>query len=92
MPFITLWQTTLSLFTPFWIVAKTLDGSRSALIKSEQGAGVNECSAGCALIIELKSVKKIDSIHEAQILTYMKLSGIRTGLIFNFNVTKQKTG
>jgi len=45
-----------------------------------------------ALIIELKSVKKIDPIHEAQILTYMKLSGIQTGLMFNFNVTKLKDG
>ena len=47
---------------------------------------------GNTLIIELKSVKKIDPIHEAQILTYMKLSGIRTGLMFNFNVTKLKDG
>jgi GxxExxY protein len=45
-----------------------------------------------ALIVELKSVKEIDPIHEAQILTYMKLSGIRTGLMFNFNVTKLKDG
>ncbi len=45
-----------------------------------------------ALIIELKSVKSIDPIHEAQILTYMKLSGIQTGLMFNFNVTKLKDG
>ena len=47
---------------------------------------------GSDLIIELKSVRKIDPIHEAQILTYMKLSGIRTGLMFNFNVTRLKDG
>jgi GxxExxY protein len=47
---------------------------------------------GDELIVELKSVKKIDPIHEAQILTYMKLSGIRTGLMFNFNVGKLKDG
>ncbi|MGB1128387.1 MAG: GxxExxY protein [Opitutales bacterium] len=45
-----------------------------------------------ALIVELKSVKKIDPIHEAQILTYMKLSGIPTSLMFNFNVTRLKDG
>ena len=45
-----------------------------------------------ALIVELKSIKKIDPIHEAQILTYMKLSGIQIGLMFNFNVTKLKDG
>ena len=44
------------------------------------------------LIIELKSVDKIKGIHEAQILTYMKLAGIKTGLLMNFNVTKLKNG
>ncbi|WP_261340187.1 GxxExxY protein [Rhodopirellula baltica] len=31
-------------------------------------------------------------IHEAQLLTYMKLAGIRTGLLINFNVTRLKDG
>ncbi len=44
------------------------------------------------LIIELKSVKKIEPIHEAQVLTYLKLSGIKTGLLINFNVSKLKEG
>ncbi len=44
------------------------------------------------LIIELKSVEKIKGIHEAQLLTYMKLSGAKTGLLMNFNVTKLKDG
>jgi len=39
------------------------------------------------LIIELKSVKKILQIHEAQILTYMKLLEVPIGLLINFNVT-----
>ena len=47
---------------------------------------------GNELILELKSVQKIDPIHEAQILTYLKLSGIKTGLILNFNVTQLKEG
>jgi len=47
---------------------------------------------GLALIIELKSIKKMDPIHQAQILTTMKLSGIPTGLMFNFNVSKLKVG
>jgi len=38
------------------------------------------------LIVELKSVKKIEPIHEAQLLTYLKLSKIKTGLLINFNV------
>ena len=31
-------------------------------------------------------------IHEAQLLTYMKLAGVGTGLLMNFNVTKLKSG
>ncbi|MEQ8785460.1 MAG: GxxExxY protein [Pirellulaceae bacterium] len=44
------------------------------------------------LIVELKSVDKVRGIHEAQLLTYMKLSGIKTGLLMNFNVAKLKDG
>ena len=44
------------------------------------------------LIIELKSVDAIKKIHEAQILTYMKLAGIETGLLINFNVGLLKNG
>jgi GxxExxY protein len=45
-----------------------------------------------SLIVELKSVKAINPIHEAQLLTYMKLSGISTGLLLNFNVPLLKHG
>ena len=44
------------------------------------------------LIVELKSVDKLSPIHEAQLLTYMKLSNIKTGLLINFNVTLLKSG
>lgn len=44
------------------------------------------------LLLELKSVDKLGPIHQAQILTYMRLSGIRTGLLVNFNVTLLKDG
>jgi len=44
------------------------------------------------LIIELKSVEQIKGIHEAQLLTYMKLAGVKIGLLMNFNVTKLKSG
>jgi GxxExxY protein len=44
------------------------------------------------VVVELKSIDKILPIHEAQLLTYMKLSGIRTGLLINFNVTILKEG
>ena len=41
------------------------------------------------LIIELKAVEEIKGIHKAQLLTYMKLSGLNTGLLINFNVKRQ---
>ena len=43
------------------------------------------------LIIEWKSVEEIQGIHEARRLTYMKLSGAKTGLPMNFHVTKLVT-
>ena len=44
------------------------------------------------VIIELKSIDKIAPIHKAQLLTYMKLSGKRLGLLMNFNVVSLKEG
>lgn len=44
------------------------------------------------LIVELKSVEKVVPIHEAQLLTYMKLAQIRIGLLINFNVGLLKDG
>jgi GxxExxY protein len=40
-----------------------------------------------SLVVELKSVEKVLPIHEAQLLTYMKLLEVPIGLIINFNVT-----
>ena len=45
-----------------------------------------------SLILELKSVESLIPIHEAQLLTYMKLSNLKTGLLINFNVTLLKNG
>ena len=44
------------------------------------------------IILELKSVDELAKIHEAQLLTYMKLANIRYGFLMNFNVTKLKDG
>lgn len=44
------------------------------------------------LILELKSVNAIKGIHTAQLLTYMKLSQIDTGLLINFNVKRLADG
>jgi GxxExxY protein len=44
------------------------------------------------IILELKSCEKIEPIHKAQLLTYLKLSGIKLGLLLNFNVTLMRDG
>jgi GxxExxY protein len=44
------------------------------------------------VIVELKSVESLSPIHEAVMLTYLKLSGHRVGLLLNFNVTIMKDG
>ena len=44
------------------------------------------------VVVELKTVEKLLPIHEAQLLTYLKLSGIRTDLLLNFNVPVMKHG
>ena len=44
------------------------------------------------LILELKSVEQIKDVHTAQLLTYMKLAHIKTGLLINFNTRMLKQG
>lgn len=44
------------------------------------------------IIVELKSVEFLNDVHVAQVLTYLKLSGCRLGLLINFNVAVLKDG
>ena len=44
------------------------------------------------LVVELKAVDKINSVHEAQLLTYLRLSKTHVGLLINFNVRFLKDG
>lgn len=44
------------------------------------------------VIVEIKSVNAILAIHEAQLLSYLKLSEYKTGLLINFNVKMLKEG
>ena len=44
------------------------------------------------LIVEAKSVTKLEGIHSAQLLTYLKLTGIKTGLLINFNTQSLRNG
>ena len=44
------------------------------------------------LVVELKTVDRLVAVHDAQSLTYLKLSGIGTGLLLNFNTAVLKDG
>ncbi len=44
------------------------------------------------VIVEMKSVERLEAIHEAQLLTYLRLTGIKVGLLINFNVPLLKNG
>jgi len=44
------------------------------------------------VVLELKSIQGLEPIHEAQLLTYLKLSGLKLGLLLNFNVPLMKDG
>ena len=45
-----------------------------------------------AVVVELKSVERLEPIHQAQLLSYLKLSGYEIGLLINFNVRMLKNG
>jgi GxxExxY protein len=44
------------------------------------------------VVVEVKSVERLHQIHRAQLLTYLKLTGLRIGLLFNFNVEFLRNG
>ena len=44
------------------------------------------------VIVELKAVERLEAIHKAQLISYLKLSGCKVGLLINFNVKVLKDG
>lgn len=60
-------------------------------IELEQGYRIDLLVEDC-VIVELKTVEAFTPVHEAQILSYMRLSGRRTGLLINFHVKVLKAG
>lgn len=47
---------------------------------------------GNSVIVEIKAVERLTNLHEAQILTYLRLADLPTGLLINFNTTVLKNG
>ena len=44
------------------------------------------------VLVEVKAVERLLAVHEAQLLTYLKLTGLEVGLLMNFNVSRLKDG
>lgn len=64
----------------FWDGLKMDIGFRADLIVEDK------------IIIEIKSVKKIEGMHQKQLLTYLRLTDLKLGLLINFNEALLKTG
>ena len=64
----------------FWDDLKLDIGFRADLIVEDK------------VIIEIKSVKKIEAVHQKQLLTYLRLTDLKLGLLINFNEALLKTG
>ncbi|MHB1134850.1 MAG: GxxExxY protein [Chloroflexota bacterium] len=47
---------------------------------------------GGTVVVELKAVDELRPVHEAQLMTYLKVTGCRVGLLVNFNVSALKQG
>ena len=60
-------------------------------VRCECGYRLDFLVAG-ALVVEVKSVEEIAPVHEAQLLTYLRLGGWHVGLLINFNVPILKQG
>lgn len=60
-------------------------------IKLEVGYRMDFLVENC-VIVEIKSVEQLIDVHTAQVLTYLKLSNSRIGLLINFNVLRLKDG
>ncbi len=60
-------------------------------VKLESGLRLDLVANHC-VVAELKSVEKMNAVFEAQLLTYLRLSGMRLGYLINFNVPHLKDG
>jgi len=60
-------------------------------VKLDVGYRIDLLVEDC-VVVELKAVEALHDVHTAQVLTYLKLSGCKLGLLLNFNVTKLVNG
>lgn len=80
------------------LIARGVDFKRQVLLPvNYKGVKLN-CGYRMDLVVEdevaveLKAIKELEKIHEAQLLAYLRLAGIKPGLLLNFNVLLMKNG
>jgi GxxExxY protein len=56
------------------------------------GQGRIDLVIGKALIVELKVVESLNEVHRAQLISYLRITGLQLGLLINFNVALLKDG
>ena len=66
------------------VLAGDDSGAQGKVLRVDRRAG--------KVVVELKAVDELHPVHEAQLLTYLKLTGCRVGLLINFNVPLLKDG
>jgi GxxExxY protein len=60
-------------------------------IKVDQGYRI-DLLVGKLLVVEIKAIESLTTVHSAQLLTYLRLGDYRLGLLINFNVSLLKNG
>ena len=56
------------------------------------GEGRLDVFVGNCLVVELKAVEPLQPIHQAQVMSYLKVTGCELGLLINFNVLRLRQG
>ena len=70
-----------------WSIAQLM-GFRVQYRDKEVGIYYADIVVDGKVIVEVKSVDRLDDIHRAQLLNYLRLSGVKVGLLINFSKTK----
>lgn len=76
-----------------WIKRRKTESTTRSIKNIKVDAGYRlDIVVNNAVIIEIKAVEELHPVHTAQLITYLKLSGIKYGLLINFNVRSLKEG
>jgi GxxExxY protein len=67
-------------------------GTHASYISAAEAGYLLDLLVESLVVVELKAVERILPIHQAQLLSYLELSGLRLGFLLNFNVLHMREG